>query len=368
MKSATTHRADLAKALAIAARATEAGGRIPILRQIRVDVTPSLMTISSTNLDMSFCAKLSIEQEGGEPFSVLIPAKVLVAFVKASKMPTVTISVDGDIATIEDGEAKARIRTLETADDFPVVSYKLLSLIAEINSDALHEILHVTAGSVSTEETRYYLNGICLHQSKSGGLVAVSTDGHRLTKLEDDAIAWGLAEKIILPKMVVDFLLKAIDKKSSEKLSVYHDRERVLRVAGKDWSLTAKLIVGTYPDYTRVLPSFDNRIFDCVINKSTVARIFAGRSPSYVSPSVTIHPDAKTIRCIVPGSHEVSAPINGKGQAVTVNLKYLRDLFRAADQVHIIGNQHARDPRLVLVEDPRVIHVLMPMLGSEAKI
>lgn len=109
---------------------------------------------------------------------------------------------------------------------------------------------------ISTEETRYYLNGILLH-SRQGVLCGVATDGHRLA-IKDTQTPWAMdghfsEHGTIFPRKAVDTVLYALGKKPVGSATMAVAKLRV-QVSTDKWSLTTKAVDGTFPDYTRVIP------------------------------------------------------------------------------------------------------------------
>ena len=138
----------------------------------------------------------------------------------------------------------------------------------------MRDLMDATRFAISTEETRYYLNGIFIHKAESGELCAVATDGHRLA-LTRQALPSGAAQmpSIILPRKAVNELRKLLDDFDGEVLISLSETRAEFRFDVV--RLTSKLIDGTFPDYTRVIPVGNDRIMkvDVSVFSAAVDRV-----------------------------------------------------------------------------------------------
>src|SRR5690606_20083408 len=127
---------------------------------------------------------------------------------------------------------------------------------------ALKRLIDRTQFAISTEETRYYLNGIYLHIVTVAGkpmLRAVATDGHRLAQAQIEAPAG--SEKmagVIVPRKTVGEIQKLLDDPDAEVAIEVSDTK--IRVSIGAVVLTSKLIDGTFPDYVRVIPQGNDKV------------------------------------------------------------------------------------------------------------
>src|SRR5690606_24932526 len=154
------------------------------------------------------------------------------------------------------GRSNFRLQCLPQSD-FPELSAGSFSHIFRIESTQLRSLIEKTQFAISTEETRYYLNGIFLHAievDRKLKLRSVATDGHRLARAEVDAPAGSEGMPgIIIPRKTVTELQKLVDDPDLAVTVELSDTK--IRFTIGSVVLTSKLIDGTFPDYQRVIPT-----------------------------------------------------------------------------------------------------------------
>src|SRR5262249_42652343 len=124
----------------------------------------------------------------------------------------------------------------------------------DLDTNQLRRMLEVCEHAISTEETRYYLNGLYLHTTDKT-LRGVATDGHRLAWLDLPMPAGSDAmPDIIVPAKIVAILLKLLKRKPAPETVLLRLSDRLVEILLPNLSLTAKLIDGTFPDYLRIIP------------------------------------------------------------------------------------------------------------------
>src|SRR6202035_2435642 len=162
-------------------------------------------------------------------------------------------------------------------EDYPVMTGAELPHRFTLTAAELRMLIDRTRFAISTEETRYYLNGIYLHATKNNEvpvLRSVATDGHRLARIEM-VLPEGAAAMpgVIIPRKTVLELRKLVDE-SQEEVQVALSETKV-RFAIGEAALTSKLIDGTFPDYDRVIPSNNDKILevDCKSFAEAVDRV-----------------------------------------------------------------------------------------------
>ena len=133
-----------------------------------------------------------------------------------------------------------------------------------MSAEDLRRLVDKTRFAISTEETRYYLNGIYLHAAKSNGIAmlrAVATDGHRLAQVESPLPegAAGMAG-VIIPRKTIAEIRKLIDETAEDVQIALSDTK--IRFAFDGGVLTSKLIDGTFPDYQRVIPADNDKVLE----------------------------------------------------------------------------------------------------------
>src|SRR5512145_1367270 len=211
----TIDKPGLAKALAHVASVVERRNTIPILSNVLVSAARNELKLTATDLDMELVETVPVRAKGEG--ATTVPAHMFYDIVR--KLPEgadIDLQRDGEQGhlAITSGHAQFSLQTLP-ADDFPALSVDDLGHAFSLPASDLKKLIDKTRFAISTEETRYYLNGIYLHTAESGGeptLRAVATDGHRLAQVElpRPAGADGMPG-VIVPRKTVQELHRLVE-------------------------------------------------------------------------------------------------------------------------------------------------------------
>ena len=270
---------DLLKALSHIHGIVEVRHTLPILSNIILKAKDNELTLSSTNLDI-YCSD-KIKSEVSIAGEISVSAVTFVEIVK--RLPSgsevvMTMEEGENEIILKCGRSKFNLSTLKT-DDFPIISDNDLSINFVLSADELIRIIDKTKFAVSNEETRYYLNGIFLHKADRNSiqfLRAVATDGHRLAQY-DIPLPQGAEEitGIIIPKKTIFELRKVLDDANGDvSISL---NENKIKFTFNDLKIISKVIDGTFPDYTKVIPQNNNKNFKTNNNelKNAIDRVSA---------------------------------------------------------------------------------------------
>jgi DNA polymerase-3 subunit beta len=254
-------RANLLRALNHVHRVVERRNTIPILANVLLRAEGNELALKATDLDLEIVERVPAEVEQGG--AATVPAHMLYDIVR--KLPDgAEISLDtgsGQTMALKAGRARFSLQMLPDAD-FPDLQTGDLPISFTVPAELLKRLIDRTQFAISTEETRYYLNGIYFHVVGAGGearLRAVATDGHRLAKAEAPAPEGSIGMPgIILPRKTVGEIQKLLERPDAEVTVSLSDSK--LRLAMGDLVLTSKLIDGTFPDYERVIPKANDKV------------------------------------------------------------------------------------------------------------
>ncbi len=362
---ATVERAALLKCLGHVQSVVERRNTIPILSNVLIDASGDAIRLMATDLDLqvveSFAAQVS------QPGATTVSAHTL--FDIARKLPEgsqVELSVDNNRMAVVAGRARFSLATLPR-DDFPVIAESDLPTRFALPAETLKQIIDKTRFAISTEETRYYLNGIFMHVA-DGNLRAVATDGHRLarvtTPLPDGAA--GMPD-VIVPRKCVAEVRKLLDEADGE-VEVSLSASKIRLTIGQA-TLTSKLIDGTFPDYSRVIPTANDKLLkiDPKSFAEGVDRVAAIASEKTRAVKLSLDRDRVTLSVTSPengtAAEEVPADYASPPIEVGFNARYLLDILNEieGDVVHV----HLADaaaPTLIREDDNSpALYVLMPM-------
>ena len=361
----------LAKALAHVASVVERRNTIPILSNVLLAAGKNELKLTATDLDMELVEIVPCRSKGEG--ATTVPAHMLYDIVR--KLPEgneIELVRDGEQGrlTITSGPAQFSLQTLPS-DDFPALAVDDLGHSFTMSAADLKRLIEKTRFAISTEETRYYLNGIYVHAAESGGkptLRAVATDGHRLAQVELPlpSGAKGMPG-VIVPRKTVLELAKLVEDADGEvriELSPSKIRVTAARVV-----LNSKLIDGTFPDYERVIPQgndkrmeVDNTAFAQAVDRVSTLSSDKGRAVklSLDSGKLTLsvnNPDSGS------ATEELAVDYSYDPLEIGFNARYLLDIagqlesgtaeFQLADP---------GSPTMVRdVKDASALYVLMPM-------
>ena len=255
-------RATLLKALAHVQSVVEKRNTIPILANVMITVRDGHFTLTATDMEIAVVEDIAAtETDSG---ACTAPAATLYEIVR--KLPEgAEIEFDhpgGDAPlALRAGRYATSLVVLPT-DDFPSMTAGTLPHKFAVPALALRGLIDRTRFAISTEETRYYLNGIYLHGVDSEGtqvLRAVATDGHRLARVEEP-LPEGAAGMpgVIVPLKTIAEVRKLLDEAAGDIAIALSDTRIQFQV--DTVTLTSKLIDGTFPEYERVIPRDNDKV------------------------------------------------------------------------------------------------------------
>ena len=366
---ATVERATLLKCLAHVQSVVERRNTIPILSNVLIEATEDGLRLMATDLDLQVVE--TIAATVATPGATTVSAHTL--FDICRKLPEgaqVELAVANEKMTIVAGRARFSLATLKR-DDFPVIAETDLPTVFTLPASDLRKIIDATRFAISTEETRYYLNGIFLHvvDGTSPKLRAVATDGHRLARLEIDRPegAAGMPD-VIVPRKCVAEIRKLLDEADGAvEVSLSASKIR-FRLSGA--TLTSKLIDGTFPDYSRVIPQGNDKLLKIDVRSLSegVDRVAAiATTEKTRAVKIALGRDKVTLSVTSPengtAAEEVPADYTSPEFEVGFNYRYLLDILGqvGSDQVDIHLSDAAAPTLIREKDDSEALYVLMPM-------
>ena len=368
----TIERAALLKALGHVQSVVERRNTIPILSNVLLSADRDSVSFSATDLDMEIVDDGMAQVD--QPGQITAPAHTLYEIVR--KLPDgadvqLTYSGDDPRLQIKAGRSRFNLPVLP-AGDFPVMSSDGMDNRMSLDVADLVRLIDKTRFAISTEETRYYLNGLYLHTVVENGqtlLRAVATDGHRLALAEMPAPEGAAGSPgVIVPRKTIQEARRLLED-AGESIELQISPQKIRFEFGRAGALTSKVIDGAFPDYARVIPrenakilTVDNKLFAQAVDR--VATISAEKSRS-VKMAVESGRIVLTVRNMEAGQgvEELEVDYDGEPFEIGFNARYLLDVtgqiggetteFRFADPA---------SPTLVIdPSDAGVRYVLMPL-------
>ncbi len=367
----TIERAALLRALGHVQSVVERRNTIPILSNVMLDARDGALSLTATDMDIAIVE--SVPADVATAGATTAPAHTLYDIVR--KLPDgAQIGLETDAAAgqlqLSAGRARFRLGTLEIAE-FPAMAGGSLPHEFQVTAAEFRQLVDRTRFAISTEETRYYLNGIYLHAIADGGvdmLRAVATDGHRLARVQMP-LPEGAAGMpgVIVPRKTVNELRKLIDETGGDIAVSLSDTK--IRFAFDDAVLTSKLIDGTFPDYERVIPVGNDKIMEVDRKSFAVAVDLVATIATEKSRAIKLSvengvlslsansPDAGS------AEEEIEARYEGEAIKIGFNSRYLLDITQQieGDKAQFVMADSGSPTIVRDAGDGSALYVLMPM-------
>ncbi|TCO73542.1 DNA polymerase III subunit beta [Rhodovulum euryhalinum] len=364
-------RGTLLRAVGQAQSVVERRNTIPILANVLIEAEGDKVSFRATDLDIEVVDKVTAQVE--RPGATTVPAVTLHEIVR--KLPDgalVELADDGAAGrmTVRAGRSHFTLATLPK-EDFPVMASSEYSSNFSAPAPVLRRLFDKSKFAISTEETRYYLNGVYMHVADGEGgraLRCVATDGHRLARI-DAPLPEGAETMpgVIVPRKTVGELRKLLDDDDAQiAVSV---SETKVRFATPEITLTSKVIDGTFPDYSRVIPTANARRLevDAAEFAQAVDRVATVSSERSRAVKLALEDDRLTLSVNAPDSgaaeEELAVAYGDERLEIGFNAKYLLEIASQVDRENAVFLfNSAGDPTLMREgNDASAVYVVMPM-------
>ena len=252
----TLNTATLRAALTLCKGAIDTRNTIPILSHVRITSDgEGRVTLTATDMETAYILPLA---GSGAAMDVCLPHKQLTGLLASYKAGDVVLKMAaGARVSVQAGGMSSSLASLPT-DDFPIMAMGKLPHSFAMPAPRLREAFAVPQHAISTETTRYYLNGVCMDMEQPDVMLTQATDGHRLARVTTPKPAGvGLAGRIIVPARMVTCMLAFLGKSQDTAMVEWSDSRIGITLNGG--VLISKTIDGEFPDVGRVIPR-DNGI------------------------------------------------------------------------------------------------------------
>lgn len=348
----------LLAALRNVADAAPTHSRDPVLTGAHIKICAGVAVISCTDLEIH--SAVTIATPGAPDGAWVTPVKALIAALRtmpAHKPVSITTAQHG--ALIINGTVMGYLKPT----DWPSMKCDFTGAFQlSIDADRLARLLSTCRHAISTEQTRYYLNGIAL-QARSGSLVAVATDGHRLAKTSLPIDCAGMPD-IIIPAPMVSAMIAACKTTPPVRVEILDTH---IRLTAGDIVVTSKLIDGAFPDYERVIPrDFET---NAEVQSSDLANAVKCAMVAAPKPLQPIKMEIDTGRLTVTGRDaetgaHATADLDCTGTIAPVGFqsRYLLDMIAATGAEHLeISGNNGGPHRFRVPGDTETVFVIMPV-------
>lgn len=367
----TLERTALLKALSHVHRIVERRNTIPILSNVLIEAQDGQVTLKATDLDLE--ATESVPADIAQAGATTVPAHVIYDITR--KLPEgaqVSLEMSGETGQLllRSGRSRFFLQALP-ASDFPDLTLGEFSHKFTLPAIELKRLIDNAQFAISTEETRYYLNGIYFHTVEAGGttmLRAAATDGHRLARVETPAPQGSVGMPgVIAPRKAVSEVLKLLEDLSQDVAIEISPAKA--RFTFGDVKLTSKLIDGTFPDYARVIPlhndkrlTVDKEPFQRAVDRVSTISSERGRAIklSIADGKMTLsvnNPDSGS------ASEEIEVDYDSTPIDIGFNARYLLDIAQQlSGDTALIRLSDSGSPTIIQDrEGAPALYVLMPL-------
>ena len=364
-------RGALLKAVSQAQSVVERRNTIPILANVLIEAEGEHVQFRATDLDIEVVDKTvaQVERVGATTVSAVTLHEIV------RKLPDgalVTLSDDAATGrlTVDAGRSNFSLATLPK-EDFPVMASSEYDSNFSAPAPVLRRLFDKSKFAISTEETRYYLNGVYMHIADADGgqvLRCVATDGHRLARIDAD-LPDGASDMpgIIVPRKTVGELRKLLED-DDVQIAVSVSETKV-RFATPEITLTSKVIDGTFPDYQRVIPAGNARRLEVDASEfaKAVDRVSTVSSERSRAVKLSLDEDRLILSVNSPDSgaaeEELAVAYGDERLEIGFNAKYLLEIASQVDRENAVFMFNSSgDPTLMREgNDTTAVYVVMPM-------
>jgi DNA polymerase-3 subunit beta len=368
----TVERGAFLKALSHVQSVVERRNTIPILSNVLIEAAKGKLKLTATDLDIEIVEALPADviRNG----ATTAPAHMLYDIVRklpdGAQVQVELLSPEVGRLSISAGSVHFELACLQK-EDFPQMAAGALPHKFRIESSDLKRLIDKTRFAISTEETRFYLNGIYIHASKEGKkktLRAAATDGHRLARFEVN-LPDGAADMpgVIVPRKTVGELHRLLD--DAEGAIDVSLSDTKIQFTSDGVELTSKLIDGTFPDYQRVIPAGNDKVLllDSKEFSQSVDRVSTIASDKTRAVKLNIDKDKLTLTVVNPDSgtaqEELVATYNAASVEIGFNARYLLDITNQIEgkEVRFLLSDAGSPTIIEDTGDENTLYVLMPM-------
>lgn len=348
-------------------RSVVENNNLPILKNILLKADTRL-TLQATNLELGATYQTSAKIT--EPGSISIPFGPLNSIIQNASSERISLEVVGQVLTVKTDNYEAKIQGI-APEEFPIIP-RLETEVAsiQVGAEAFKSGLTSIIGAAAANDIKPELNSV-LFDIQAGSFKIAATDGFRLAEktFATNAFAASISEpiKALVPLKTIQEMLRIFP--TDEQLTVSFDQNQV-QCSAKDITLISRLIDGTYPDYTAIIPKQSQLEIEASRDElaSAVKLVsnFSGKASD-----VTLGVAGETLsvsassQLVGENAYQVKAKVKKGGgpTEIVFNWRYLLDGLRSlpGDEIRLSIQQEGKPVMLRPVDDESVFYIVMPI-------
>lgn len=335
---------------------------LPILSNVLLQANGNEVRLTTTDLDVG--VRGSFEAEVEKEGATTLPARRLFTIIRELPSSEISFDVDGkNAASIRSGQSFFKILGLPE-EEFPPLPKFDESKIVTIPQKALRDGLRKTSYAISTDETRYVLNGV-LFSFKDNKLTLVATDGRRLAMVDIDLeFPRSHEADIIVPTKAVAELQRLLTDDGEVRVSLTSGQ---IAFDLNNTLLVSKLIEGNYPNYKQVIPGeMKERVTlerETFLNSLKRVSLLASDKSNSIKLNFSKNNIDITANTPEVGEAKESLPVTYKGRefSIAFNPEFLMAPLRNLTEDEIFLDLiDEMSPGVIKIQSP-FLYVLMPM-------
>jgi DNA polymerase-3 subunit beta len=340
---------------------------LPILSNVLLEAADNRLRLTATDLDVT--VSCTVEAQVKRPGATTVPVKKLFGIVREMGNQELELEVDEkNVCAIRSGASFYKVHGLASEEFPPIQKFKDEKKVT-LKQEALKAMMGKTAFAISTDESRYVLNGI-FFSLKEHKLTMVATDGRRLALVEEEVDVTEQSQgEFIVPAKAVNELRRLlqptgeVEVRYGENQAAFHLKDD----KGFSVLIVTKLIEGNYPNYRQVIPGECKErvplIREELLHALRRAEIMTSEKANSVKLTFTKNNLAITANSPEIGEARESLAVNYKGKdlAIAFNPKYLIDPLTALTEDEVFLELiDELSPGVLKINGP-FLYVVMPM-------
>jgi DNA polymerase III subunit beta len=338
---------------------------LPILSNVLIETGNDKLKLTATDLEIQIAAETAFTS--GDPQSLTVTARKLQDLLRALPEDT-AISLDAKDSkmTLKAGKSKFQLQTLPAAD-FPRITKSSDRVQAfTIKQKDLKHLIKLTEFAMAQQDIRYYLNGV-LFVLDGSRLIAVATDGHRMSYAHVAIEGSFTKQEVIVPRKTILELSKLLQE-TDEPVSVEILGNQI-RLSFANIELVSKVIDGKFPDFNRVIPSGHTKhvVLDRALLLHTLQRAAILSNEKFRGVRVVLESGSLKIVCTNAEQEEAEEQLDvayeGDGLDVGFNINYLLDVMSTLTQseLKLSFNDSTSSALITIPDRDDYKYVVMPM-------
>ena len=337
---------------------------MPILSHILLDCSGNKLTLTATDLEVQLSCTIQDVKSNGD-FSTTIPGRKSFEIIKSLGEQEVELLISESTVKITSSNSSFKLQAL-SANEFPLFDATGTDTTFAVKQKEIKTLFNKTQFAMAQQDVRFYLNGLLLEISPNT-LVSVGTDGHRLAKSKISIERSKISDSsYILPRKAVQEIQRIINEQGESKIAL-SDNRAVFEIGNT--TLVTKLIDGSFPDYTRVIP--DNTTINILLDvgkiKPALHRVSILANEKFKGVRVDLNDDVLNVSSENPEQEQATEAISvdktGASLSVGFNVSYLIEAISACqgEMVSLGLNDENSSALITDPSDPESKYVVMPM-------